>query len=85
MLYVDDLLDTRSNSELIASVKSHLQQLYDMKDFGLAKKCLGIEFLWTSTGMILNRTFYYELIHEFGMHDFKSECIPRPEGHTLTS
>lgn len=44
MLYVDDLLVTRSSNDLVTSVKNHLQQLYHMKDLGLAQNYLGIKF-----------------------------------------
>ena len=44
-LYVDNLIITRNASKLIENIKSHLSQMFEMKDLGELYYCLGLE-IW---------------------------------------
>ena len=43
-LYVDDLIITGGAYQLIAYIKSHMSQEFEMKDLGDLHNCLGIAF-----------------------------------------
>ena len=45
ILYVDDMLIARSNREDIASLKSKLNNAFDMKDLGEANHILGMRIV----------------------------------------
>lgn len=58
LVYVDDLLITSSNDQLINIAKEVLHQQFKHKDLGQLKYFLGIEVLRSSEGVILNQRKY---------------------------
>jgi hypothetical protein len=62
ILYVDDLFITSSDSEGIISLKIALSNEFEMKDFGLMKKFLGIEVTQVHHGILFHQTSYVQNI-----------------------
>uniref|UniRef100_A0A3Q7G248 Reverse transcriptase Ty1/copia-type domain-containing protein n=1 Tax=Solanum lycopersicum TaxID=4081 RepID=A0A3Q7G248_SOLLC len=63
LVYVDDLILTGSNNTLIQSTKSNLQQKFKMKDLGVLRCFLGLEYSRNASGIFLNqRKYALELI-----------------------
>ena len=54
LVYVDDLLITGSNLNLIQQVRKYLQYKFKMKDLGELKYFLGIEFSRNVDGILMN-------------------------------
>ncbi|KAK4286227.1 hypothetical protein QN277_002813 [Acacia crassicarpa] len=63
-LYVDDMLITGSNNQMIKATKRLLTSKFDMKDMGLADVILGIKIHRTSGGLALSQTHYISKILE---------------------
>ena len=63
-LYVDDMLITGSNHEMIQSTKKVLSSKFDIKNLGIADVIIGIKISKTSNGYILSQTHYVEKILE---------------------
>uniref|UniRef100_A0A3Q7GFP8 Reverse transcriptase Ty1/copia-type domain-containing protein n=1 Tax=Solanum lycopersicum TaxID=4081 RepID=A0A3Q7GFP8_SOLLC len=55
LVYVDDLLVTDSNLNLIQQVRKDLQHRFKMKDLGELKYFLGIEFFRNTDGILINQ------------------------------
>ena len=53
-LYVDDMLIAAKSKEEIRTVKAQLNNEFEMKDMGAAKKILGIEILRDKVARILS-------------------------------
>ena len=64
LVYVDDLLITGNNEQMITKAKANLHHQLKLKDIGELKYFLGIEVLRSSKGVILNQRKY---IVEFQM------------------
>ncbi|KAJ3704083.1 hypothetical protein LUZ61_007788 [Rhynchospora tenuis] len=62
LIYVDDILITGSDKNLIQSCISHLHTKFALKDLGNIHYFLGIEALHCSNGLFLNQTKYIENI-----------------------
>uniref|UniRef100_A0A3Q7EWA6 Reverse transcriptase Ty1/copia-type domain-containing protein n=1 Tax=Solanum lycopersicum TaxID=4081 RepID=A0A3Q7EWA6_SOLLC len=85
-IYVDDLLVTGSNTQLITKVKACLHKQFKLKDLGELKFFLGIEVLRSSGGIILNqRKYILELIAEAGLTGAKPASTPMESNLRLTS
>ena len=54
LVYVDDLLITGNNEQMITEAKENLHQQFKLKDLGELKYFLGVEVLRSSKGVILN-------------------------------
>lgn len=77
LIYVDDLLITRSNIDMINELKQILHQSFKMKDLGMLKYFLGIEVMRSSEGVVLNQKKYaLELIADLGLGEAKSVSTP---------
>lgn len=55
VVYVDDIIITGSNETLIADIKAHLHNTFNIKDLGLLDFFLGIEVSKTEVGYILTQ------------------------------
>lgn len=86
LLFVDDLLVTGNDPEMISAVKQQLSTKYKMKDLGFVTRYLGIEFVDTSDGIFLHQQTYCEqLLQDFDMTDCKAADVPLPAGTVLLS
>lgn len=76
-LYVDDLLVTRSNAELVKQFKAHLMQAFEMTDLGEMTFLLGLEIQQLQQGIFIGQQKYAkEVLKKFNMKDCKSLCTP---------
>ena len=54
MLYLDDLIMTSNNDDLICEIKNKLSTNFEMKDFGELKYFLSIEVVKCLNGLMLS-------------------------------
>ena len=86
LVYVDDLLITGSNTQLITEVKACLHRQFKLKDLGELKFFLGIEVLRSSKGIIFyQRKYILELIADAGLIGAKPASTPMKSNLRLTS
>ncbi|GMI67901.1 hypothetical protein HRI_000459300 [Hibiscus trionum] len=77
LVYVEDLLITGSDQEMMDDLKKVLNQNFKMKDLGQLKYFLGIEVLRSKEGIILNqRKYAIELIADSGLGNAKVASTP---------
>ena len=75
LLYVDDMLLTGNNSDLLNSLLSSLNKDFRMKDMGMLYYFLGIQAHYHSEGLFLHQEKYaLDLLVAAGMAD----CAPMP-------
>eukprot|EP00253_Pinus_taeda_P017523 PITA_17523 len=75
VLYVDDLILTGSDHNLINHVKSSLKKQFEMKDLGHLHYFLGLQVFQSKEGIFISQSKYaYDLLHHFHMED----CKPTP-------
>lgn len=76
-LYVDDLIFTRNCDNLIVDLKTVVKNKFEMKDLGLLKYFLGIEFQQTQHGILISQTNYTKIfLRRFQMHNNKLASTP---------
>ncbi|XP_018625461.1 uncharacterized mitochondrial protein AtMg00810-like [Nicotiana tomentosiformis] len=86
LVYVDDLLITGSNDQLITEAKEILHRQFKLKDLGELKYFLGIKILRSVIGVVLNqRKYVLELIYEMGLSGAKPAITPLENNIKLTS
>ena len=69
-LYVDDMLIMGSNNDIIKTTKRMLNNMFDMKDMGVADVILGIKISKTSNGLVLSQSHYIEkILRKFNQYD----------------
>ena len=72
IVWVDDLIIAGSNLKAVESVKSILTQRFKMKDFGVIKEFLGIEFVFENDCVKLHQEKYIQkILIKFQMMDCK--------------
>ena len=79
MLYVDDMLIAPKNLLLRLRLKTLLSKEFDMKDFGAAKKILGMEIHWDPEKVRLwltERSYLEKIVDLFGMANTKVVSTP---------
>jgi hypothetical protein len=64
LIYVDDLLLTGNDSQLISQLKSQLMSQYKMKDLGPITRYLGVEFSCNSDSIAIHQSQYALKIRE---------------------
>lgn len=75
LLYVDDILLTGSDDELLEQLLQALFHRFAMKDLGVPSYFLGIEMVSHEGGIFLNQKAYIaDILHQAAM----SECNPMP-------
>jgi len=83
-IYVDDILVASRNLGHIESLKKHLSEVFDIKDLGNVKHCLGIEFSRKKNGIAMCQSAYIkEILHRFGMTESKPVATPIEPGIKL--
>lgn len=85
VLYVDNLIFTSSDPNLINHVKSSLKKKFDMKNLGYLHYFLGLEVLQSKEGISLSQSKYaYDLLRYFHMEDCKLAPSPFQFGVKLS-
>ena len=77
VLYVDDLIITGSDPNLINHVKSSLKNKFEMTDLGHLHYFLGLQVLQSKEGISLSQSKYAcDLLRHFHMEDCKPTLLP---------
>ncbi|XP_043725812.1 uncharacterized mitochondrial protein AtMg00810-like [Telopea speciosissima] len=85
LLYVDDIVITGSNDELISSVKDMLHQQFHIKDLGPLKYFLGIEVARSSHGLSLcQQKYVLEILEDSGLSGARPSDTPMEQNLKLT-
>ncbi|XP_018631224.1 uncharacterized mitochondrial protein AtMg00810-like [Nicotiana tomentosiformis] len=85
LVYVDDLLITGSNQQLLCSTRSDLKKRFKMKNLGELKFFLGIEFARSKRGILMcQRKYALEIISESGLSGAKPAGTPLELNQKLT-
>ncbi|CAM6103220.1 unnamed protein product [Calypogeia fissa] len=80
IVYVDDLKIVGSNVINIAAIKEKLKHHFRMKDLGLIKRYLGVEYICTPEGITMRqRDYCIQVLKEFDLFDCKPTVSPLPE------
>uniref|UniRef100_A0A3Q7J8J8 Reverse transcriptase Ty1/copia-type domain-containing protein n=1 Tax=Solanum lycopersicum TaxID=4081 RepID=A0A3Q7J8J8_SOLLC len=86
LVYVDDILVTGNDANLIEETKHVLHSYFKIKDLGELKYFLGIEFLRSNKGIVMNqRKYALEMISEVGLAAAKPVMTPLECNMKLTS
>ncbi|XP_019231436.1 PREDICTED: uncharacterized protein LOC109212260 [Nicotiana attenuata] len=86
LVYVDDLLITGNNQQLLCETRSDLKKRFKMKDLGELKFFLGIEFARSRQGILMcQRKYALELISESGLSGAKPAATPLKLNQKLTT
>jgi len=85
LIYVDDIIITGSNSDVIQALISKLQQEFPLKDLGPLHFFLGVQASRTATGLHLCQAIYiHTLLHHSKMLEAKPAKSPSPSGLKLS-
>ncbi|CAL8152242.1 unnamed protein product [Prunus armeniaca] len=76
-IYVDDIVYTGSNKELLDEFKEHMMTKYEMTDLGLLHHFLGMGVIQTKSSIFLHQKKYAStLLNKFGLIECKSITTP---------
>lgn len=76
-VYADDIVITSNNDAEIQNIKSHLDQVFSIKNLGLLHFFLGIEVSYTTEGILLSQEkFTKELLKDCGLESTKPAVTP---------
>ena len=85
LVYVDDILLTGSNQQLITQLKGHLHRTFRTNDLGPISRYLGVQFERSSNRLRMHQTTYaHNILHQFGMDQCAPSPTPLPEGTSLS-
>ncbi|GJZ06282.1 ribonuclease H-like domain-containing protein [Tanacetum coccineum] len=85
LVYVDDIVITRSDIDGINEFKLFLSTKFLIKDLGSLKYFLGIEVIDNDLGLCMTqRKYCIELLHEYGLLAARPVDIPLPENTILS-
>eukprot|EP00253_Pinus_taeda_P003559 PITA_03559 len=85
VLYVDDLILTGSDPNLINDVKSSLKKKFEMTDLGHLHYFLGLQVLQSKEGISLSQSKYAcDILRHFHMEDCKPAPSPFQSGVKLS-
>ena len=85
VLYVDDLILTGSDPNLINHVKSSLKKKFEMTDLGHLHYFLGLQVLQSKEGIFLSQSKYAcDILRHFHMEDCKPAPSPFQSGVKLS-
>nr|XP_016452030.1 PREDICTED: uncharacterized mitochondrial protein AtMg00810-like [Nicotiana tabacum] len=86
LVYVDDLLITGDDADMIQEAKTILHKAFRIKDLGILKYFLGIEVSRSQKGILLcQRKYMVELIAELGLAGSKPAITPMEQNRKLTT
>jgi hypothetical protein len=76
-LYVDDLIYTGNDSQMMNAFKESMKNRFAMTDLGRMKYFLGIEVIQSNEGIfICQQKYAAEILSRFGMNDCNKVCSP---------
>jgi hypothetical protein len=85
LVYVDDILLTGSNHQLITQLKGHLHRTFRTNDLGPIQRYLGVQFERNPTSLRMHQTEYaINILQQFGMEHCAPSHTPLLEGTTLS-
>jgi len=77
LVYVDDIIVTRSSPTELSNLISTLAARFSLKDLGCLTYFLGVEVIRFATGLFLSqRKYITDLLHKSGMANTKSSSTP---------
>ncbi|XP_069150994.1 uncharacterized mitochondrial protein AtMg00810-like [Solanum lycopersicum] len=86
LVYVDDLLITGNDSNMIHETKAALQHAFKIKDLGELRYFLGLEFARSDSGILIHqRKYTLELLADMGLSGAKPISTPMEMNLKLTS
>ncbi|KAL2235963.1 UNVERIFIED_CONTAM: Retrovirus-related Pol polyprotein from transposon RE2, partial [Sesamum indicum] len=84
LVYVDDILLTRSSFSALDFVKSYIDHLSTIKDLGTVKYFLGLELARSYHGLqVTQRKYLQDILADTSMLDAKPASTPLPPGLKL--
>ena len=84
-LYVDDLIFTGNNSEMISKFKRKMAAEFEMTDIGLMSYYLGIEVKQSDDGIFISQNNYAKkILKEFNMQNCQPVSTPVERGTKLS-
>lgn len=84
-MYVDDIILTGDNNDMVNQVVNSLAQRFSIKDLGLLAYFLGVEVIPHEHGILLSqRRYILDLLARTNMMDSKSVLTPLPTNPPLT-
>jgi len=85
-VYVDDLLITGDDDQIISQLKTSLYAAFTIKDLGLAKYFLGIKLAGSSLGTFLSqRKYIMDILTNAGLTAAKPTKFPMAKGLKLST
>ena len=76
-IYVDDIVYTGSNEEMLNEFKEDMKVKYEMTDLGLLHHFLGMGVIQTDSSIFIHqREYVSSLLDKFGLKECKSVSIP---------
>lgn len=86
LIYVDDLIISCSNLDMLVKFKKYLSECFKMKDLGKAKYFLGIEVSRGKSGIFLSqRKYALDIVNDAGLLGCQPLSIPMEQHHSLLS
>jgi hypothetical protein len=86
VLYVDDLVLTSSDSNLLNHVKTNLKKKFEITDLDFLHYLLGLQVLQTNEGIFISQSKYAcDLLCHFHMDDCKPTPSPFQSGVKITT
>lgn len=84
-IYVDDLIYTGDDEDMMVDFKSSMMKVFDMTDLGMMRFFLGIEVLQKSDGIfICQKKYATEVLRRFGMLESNSVSSPIVPGFKIS-
>ncbi|KAL0430697.1 UNVERIFIED_CONTAM: Retrovirus-related Pol polyprotein from transposon RE2 [Sesamum radiatum] len=84
LVYVDDVLVVSPSLNLITAIKQYLDELFTIKDLGVARYFLGLQIARSTAGLSLTQSKYiHDILSDTGLLDAKSVTTPLPQGVKL--
>lgn len=79
VVYVNDIILTGDDPDVITTLKQHLHCVFTIKDLGHLKFFLGLEVNYLPDGITMSQyKFTQELLHDSGLTSFKLVVTPLP-------
>ena len=84
-VYVDDLIYTGDDAEMMNDFKCSMMQVFEMTDLGKMRYFLGIEVMQQNCGIFINQKRYaVEILKRFGMMESREVSSPMVPGSKLS-